>query len=76
MCMYVHSKGKVGKVPVHANEVIRRRGGGVVVQLYPFLTSALDVGDWTTSRPGRFTLKKEPQCPLNKRLGGPQSRSG
>jgi hypothetical protein len=38
------------------------------------LTSALDVGGWLTSRPGRFTPRKETGYPLNRRLGGPQDR--
>jgi len=29
--------------------------GGVDVQTYAFLTSALDEGKWSASRPGRFT---------------------
>jgi hypothetical protein len=35
------------------------------------LTSALVGGEWSASRPGRFT----PWHPLDRRLGGPQSRS-
>jgi len=31
--------------------------GGVEVQLHTFLTSELDVGEWSGSRPGRFTYK-------------------
>jgi hypothetical protein len=41
-----------------------------------FLTSALDGGEWSASRPGRFTPRESPWCPLDRRLGGPQSRSG
>jgi hypothetical protein len=41
-------------------------GGGIAP---PILTSALDGGEWSTSRPGRYT-------PGNRRLGGPQNRSG
>ena len=39
------------------------------------LISALDGGEWSTPRPGRFTPGKETGCPLYLRLGGPQSRS-
>jgi hypothetical protein len=43
----------------------------------PFLTSALDGDEWSASRPGRFTLRGNcPRYPLDRRLGGPQSRSG
>jgi hypothetical protein len=38
----------------------------------PFLTSALDGGEWLASRPCPFT----PQYILDRRLGGPESRSG
>jgi hypothetical protein len=39
------------------------------------LTSALDGGEWSASRPGHLTPRKEPLVPV-RRLGGPQSRSG
>jgi hypothetical protein len=42
--------------------------GGIVP---PFLTSALDADRWSVSRFGRFSHR----YPLDKRLGGPQSRS-
>jgi hypothetical protein len=43
----------------------------------PFLTSALDEGEWSALRPSRFNPKgKRPQFPLDRRLAGPQSRSG
>jgi hypothetical protein len=51
--------------------------GGVEEQLHAFLTSGLDTGEWSASSPGRFTLRgKNPRHPLNRRIGGPQSRSG
>jgi hypothetical protein len=44
---------------------------------YSFLTSALDGGEWSASRSGRSLPRgKDPQYPLYRRLGGPQSRSG
>jgi hypothetical protein len=50
---------------------------GVEVLFHSFLTSAVDGGEWLTSRFGRLTTGKEAMCPLNRRLGGPpQSRSG
>ena len=39
------------------------------------LTSTLDWGQWSTSRPSRFTPGKEAPCPLNWGLGEPQNRS-
>ena len=39
------------------------------------LTSALDVGGWSTPRPDRFSQGKT-RYPLYRRLGGPQGRSG
>jgi hypothetical protein len=41
-----------------------------------FLTSALDTGDCSTSRPSRHTRAKQTRYPLSRRLGGPHSRSG
>jgi hypothetical protein len=44
---------------------------------YSFSTSALDVGEWSASRPGRaLPRRKDPRYPLYGRLGGPQNRSG
>jgi hypothetical protein len=41
------------------------------------LISALDGGEWSASRPGRFTPQgKSLSYPFDRRLGGPQSRSG
>jgi hypothetical protein len=46
-------------------------------QLHAFLISALDVCEWSNSRSGRFTPKgKSTWYPLDRRLGGLQSRSG
>ena len=39
------------------------------------LTSALDGSGWSTPRPGRFTLGKDP-VPIYIRVGEPQNRSG
>jgi hypothetical protein len=42
-----------------------------------FLTLALVVGEWSTSRPGFFTPQgKSPQYPSDRRLGGSQRWSG
>jgi hypothetical protein len=41
------------------------------------LTSALVGGEWSASLPGRFTsVGKSPRYPLDRSLGGPQSRYG
>jgi hypothetical protein len=41
------------------------------------LTSTLDGGEWSASRPGRFTPKgKKPWYPMDRRLSGSQIRSG
>jgi hypothetical protein len=45
--------------------------GGVDEQLHAFLTSTLDEGKLSASRPGRFTPRERaPQYPLDRRLGG------
>jgi hypothetical protein len=49
-------------------------GSGDITPL--FLTSALEGGEWSASRPGRFTPGKSPRYPLDRRLGGPQNRPG
>ena len=50
-------------------------GGGVELQLHSLPTSALDEGEWSTSRFFRFTPWKEAGYPLNTRLGVTQSQS-
>jgi hypothetical protein len=39
---------------------LNRPRGRVEVWLYSFLTSALEGGGWSASRPGRFTPGKDP----------------
>jgi hypothetical protein len=42
-----------------------------------FFTSALVGGEWSPSRPGRFTLAEQsPRYLMDGRKGGPQKRSG
>jgi len=42
---------------------------GAEVWLHAFLTSALDVAEWSASRPGHFTPRESaPQYPLDRRL--------
>jgi hypothetical protein len=48
---------------------------GVEVQLHAFLISAVRGDEWSASRPGRFTLGDSLRCPLDRRMGGPESRS-
>jgi hypothetical protein len=40
------------------------------------LTTALDGGEWSASRPGCFTPREKPPLLTVRRLGGPQNRSG
>jgi hypothetical protein len=63
----VSVKGK--SVPLH---VMKVPGGERRHSSYSFSTSALDGGEWSASRP----WGKDPQYPLDRKLGGPQSRSG
>jgi hypothetical protein len=46
--------------------------GGMEVWLQA-LTLALHENKWSTSRPGRFTPRKEHRHQLDRRLGGPQT---
>jgi hypothetical protein len=50
--------------------------GGVDVQIHVFLTLALVVGEISFTPRAALLPGKEPQYPLDRRLGGPQSRSG
>jgi hypothetical protein len=51
--------------------------GGRRYSSYSFLTSELDGGEWSASRPAAlYPRGKDPRYPLDRRLGGPQSRSG
>jgi hypothetical protein len=51
--------------------------GGVDVEIHIFLTLTLAGGEWSASRPGRFTPeKKRPWYPLDRRLGGHKTQYG
>jgi hypothetical protein len=41
-----------------------KANGGVDVQIHIFLTSALVLGEWSASRPGRFTPEKRAAVPI------------
>jgi hypothetical protein len=47
--------------------------GGFEVWLHALLTLALRGGEWSASCSGRFNPEgKNPPCPLDRKLGGPQ----
>jgi hypothetical protein len=48
----------------------------VEVLLHSFLTTAIGGDEWLISHPDRYNLREEPWYPLNRKLVGPQSRSG
>jgi hypothetical protein len=48
---------------------------GVDVGIHISLTWALAGIEWSASHPAALTPGKEPPYPLDRRLGGPQSRS-
>ena len=50
--------------------------GGVKVQLFSFMTTAIEVGKESASRPGRSLPLGKTRYPLYRRLGGPQGRAG
>jgi len=51
--------------------------GGMEVKLHVVVTSALDGCDWSASRSIHFTSTvKSRRYPFDRRLGGPQTRSG
>jgi len=50
--------------------------GEVEVQLHSFLSPTLHRVEWSTSRPGRFNIRKEHRQRLNRRPGGILRRSG
>ena len=53
----------------------RKYTGNAEAQIHSFLTAELNEGEWSTSRPGLFTLGKKRPVPFYKKLVGPQSRS-
>ena len=69
--MSCKGKGKVHPTTGHKGQEGEQR--------YSFtfsLTSVLNGGGWSTSRPSRFTPRKKTQNSLYRRLGGPQGQSG
>jgi len=57
---------------MHVMAIVR----GVEIFLHSFLISALDAGEWLTSRPGRFIPRQELRYQLNRRLCQLHSRYG
>lgn len=49
---------------------------GIDVYIQSFLKSALDGGEWLTSRPDGFTPRNGPGYLLDRRMGVPQSSEG
>jgi hypothetical protein len=41
-----------------------KKYGGVDVYIHVFLTSAIVGGEWSDSRPGRFTPGEDPAVPI------------
>jgi hypothetical protein len=64
---------KIKFTPEQAMKI--QRGSGAIA--LPFLEPLSQMWfGWSTPRPGRFTPGKQTRYPLNRRLGGPQGRSG
>ena len=49
---------------------------GIEIQLYPFMTTALEEGERLVARPGRSLPVGKTRYPFYRRLGRPQGRSG
>jgi hypothetical protein len=66
------------EVKVNQSHNTSMKGKGErIYSSYSLMTLALDVGEWSASRRGRSLPRgKDPRFPLNRRLGGPQRRSG
>jgi hypothetical protein len=61
-------QGKRKVIPLHAMEALGVRGG--IYSSYSFLTSALDGGEWSASRPGcALPLGKGPPVPIVQEAG-------
>ena len=49
---------------------------GSSIELYPFMTTAVEGDEGSASRPGRSLPPGKTRYPMYRRLGGPQGRSG
>jgi hypothetical protein len=65
-------KGEV-LVMRRGRKLMKKYGGSGCIAP-PFLTFALEGGEWSASHPGYFTPGNSCRYPLGKRLGGPQSQ--
>ena len=72
---HTHIKGKYNVHPCTGTEALYRPTGGVEVQPYSFLTTALEGVRGSASRPGRSLSPGKNRCPLYRKLGGPKDRS-
>ena len=76
-----HNNKEKKKVKVTLVQALRlckavRPIGGIEVLLNSFMTTALEGGEESASRPGRSLSPGNTRYPLYRRVGGPQSRSG
>ena len=75
--VYTHQvKGKVHPCTGRGSVQAVWRIGGVEVSFYPSLTTALEGGEGSASRPDRSLPPRKTQYTLYRRLGGPQGQSG
>jgi hypothetical protein len=70
---FVSKEGKGKARPVSG---LQDPGGEYRHSSTRFLISALDGGGWSAPFPDLFTSGKETRCPVCRKLGGPQGRSG
>ena len=74
--MYLWVKIKVTLLQALRLCTVRTAHRGIRGIAYSFMTTALEGGEGTASRPGRSLSPGKNGYPLYRRLGGPQGRSG
>jgi hypothetical protein len=74
-CIYAIRRQSYTRIYTSTPPYAMEAYGRMDVEIHVFLTSALVGGEWSDSRPCRFTPRgKSSRCPLDRKLVGPQRR--
>jgi hypothetical protein len=70
------SKGNAISRATVVSVLVMETAGQIQAWLHSFATFISGIGDILASHVSYFAVKNDSRCPMNRRMGGPQRRSG